>query len=87
MTNREVDLALEKIGLMIQTERPLHEPAMSYLEVRGLSRFNEVLNWWKRHPKGCSDPLWMGRGHRAAAYREARKLLKVALKEGKVASL
>lgn len=76
MIPEEIRHELGKLGIMIQTEHPLHEPPMSYLEPLGMAKSNTVLDWWKTHPDGCADPLWFGRGHLSKAYAEARRLLR-----------
>jgi hypothetical protein len=59
-------------GLFVQTERPLHEPARSFIDIyegHGRDVANQgraILRWWRNRG---GQSLWEGRGHQRAARR------------------
>lgn len=68
--------SLNDYGLMVQTERPLHEPASSYVDIyegNGKGRLGRaILDWW------CGqghDPSYFGPSARSKALQEARTMI------------
>jgi len=63
-------------GLMVQTERPLHEPSFSYVEVyygSGKGKIGEeIKRWWRKEGR---DPLWEGKNHRQRAEKEIKRII------------